>query len=513
MNIIYKAVLFLLTILFMSLPAKAQMSLAHDYRQLMEVPDIVAMEASPTHLYVLSEKDGLAVFRTYQDSLQWLYTSSGMQRRGITIRADVRFAYLYGNSRRLTVLEPTSALGVYSSTILPTTPLATARIDNNLYVAMGTAGLGQLSLESPETVDSEVKPVMRDVIGEASVLDLRSYPAGNQLFVITNAPELFVFSQNNSGNLQLENRVALQRPLQNLFIDGNDIWGSNQRGDIFEVVSSGIGKRLGSLSSPVENIVLWNDHLFARSRSGKVEVITPNDNLKSWKNDTNAGNYLAKSIDHLWIAENNKISEITLLSESTATKAVASGAFSLKDIPNQVVAYPNPLVLSLKMEGGTPSNEVEFSYRSNVDNAKIRKQGFYWQPSVTQTGTHWFNIIATNARGQIDSTRFTVDVRSFNSPPRFSPVRSTTIAVNEAYSFQFHATDPENPQSSLMRYIGVDMPEGAQLNERTGEFSWTPSERQIGETTFKVIATDRQGAASSTEVTLRVRDISRNTGD
>ncbi len=81
--------------------------------------------------------------------------------------------------------------------------------------------------------------------------------------------------------------------------------------------------------------------------------------------------------------------------------------------------------------------------------------------------------------------------------------------MNEEYTIEFNAIDPESPQNSLVRYIGVDMPDGASLDEKTGEFSWTPTERQVGETTFKIIATDRLGAASSIDVTLNVLDISR----
>ena len=85
--------------------------------------------------------------------------------------------------------------------------------------------------------------------------------------------------------------------------------------------------------------------------------------------------------------------------------------------------------------------------------------------------------------------------------------------MNEEYVLQFNASDPENPQNPIIRYIGVDMPDGASINEKTGEFKWTPTERQVGETTFKVIATDRLGAASSIDVTLNVLDISRDSGD
>ena len=98
------------------------------YKPTMDINNVLDMASSPSHLYVLSEQDGLAVFRVSNDNTQWLYTNVGMQRRGNKIVTDIRFAYLFGYGRRLTVLEPTSVLGVYSSTYLPTEPRGIARL-------------------------------------------------------------------------------------------------------------------------------------------------------------------------------------------------------------------------------------------------------------------------------------------------------------------------------------------------------------------------------------------------
>src|SRR5690554_1283174 len=111
MNLKKTSTIFLLLVLFFSSQLFARQQLLQDYSRLMKIPDVVEMAASPTHLYLLSETEGLAVFRTYENSLQWLFTSEGMQQRGNQIYADIRFAYQFGNSRRLTVLEPTSVLG------------------------------------------------------------------------------------------------------------------------------------------------------------------------------------------------------------------------------------------------------------------------------------------------------------------------------------------------------------------------------------------------------------------
>lgn len=509
MNIISKIALFLTSVLLFGFNVQAQERIVQDYSNLMDIPDVVSMEASPTHLYVLSDEEGMAVFRSYPDSLQWLYTSTGMQRRGKKIMSDIRFAYLFGDSNRLTVLEPTSPLGVYSSTYLPESPKAAARIDNSLYIALGERGLGMVSLETPETVDTDVEFVIENEISGASVLDIRSTEFSNQLFVLTNAPSLLIFDEDDSA-LELSREIDLRTSLSHIFIDEEEVWGSTGNGEIFEIRSSGIGKRIGVTNEEIQKIVRWNDRIVVRTLSGRVWVTDNNGSLGVWKDDRNAGNLIANSTNNLWISENDKITTALLRADTTGSQQVSDTSFKIKEIPNQVITYPSPLIMTLEMEGNYPANEVEFSFRSNADNAKIRKQGFYWQPSVNQVGNYWFNIVATNAEGESDSTRFVVDVRSFNSPPRFNPVRSTSIAVNEEYTVEFSATDPDSPRNSLVRYIGVDMPDGASINEKTGEFTWTPSERQVGETTFKVIATDRLGAASSIDVTLKVMDIERD---
>ncbi|MTI88875.1 MAG: cadherin repeat domain-containing protein [Balneolaceae bacterium] len=486
---------------------QAQDKLVLDYNHLMEIPDVVAMQASTSHLYILSQTDGMAVFRVYPDSLDWLYTSSGMQRRGNRMIADTRFAYLFGKSRRLTVLEPTSALGVYSSAILPAPPASVARINTQLYIALGDKGLGYLSLESPESVDSEIQYASHPALQNNRVLDVASSKISNQLFVLLDNSSLLVYESEN-GTLETPQTVSLSQPFQHIFIVNERILGSTATGEIFEVGENGLNQSMGSVEEEVTKVMEWQDIIFVRTNSGKVWTTFESDVLTPWKSDQQSGNYITTANGQAWLAENNKVANIKRATVS-ANNASVTGPFRIKDIKNQVIAFPQPLVMALELENNYPPGDVTFSYRSGIKNAEIRQQGFYWQPTSSQIGMHWFNIVATNASGNSDSTRFMVDVRSFNTPPRFAPVRGTAIATNELYTLQFKAIDPENPSGQLIRYIGVDMPEGASINEKTGEFKWTPSQRQVGETTFKVIATDRHGAASSIDITLKVLDISR----
>ena len=486
-------------------------TLVQDYSQLMNIPSVRAIEASPTHLYILSDQDGMAVFRINPENLQWLYTSSGMQRRGYNLSADVRFAYMFGDNKRLTILEPTSVLGVYSATLLPQKPLAAARLQNKLYVALGDDGLGSLSLETPESVDSKITIVPE--IGEnVAVVDLVSSPVTNQLFVLTGNSKLDVFKSEDNELSFSESKNISQR-LSDLFIDEDRLWGATDRGDIFEVTGNGLGRKIGSVNEKIQTVKYWNGFTFIRSVSGKLWYSKNRDPLVAWKTDSQAGNYIAKSGDKLWLVENNKVTQLAISTIDQSIEMKPTGPFSLKEVPDQILTYPNSLLLGLEVENGHSSNDVEFSIRSKTTNATIKKQGFYWQPTPNQIGMNWFTIVGTNSKGESDSTSFTVDVRSFNTPPRFSPIRVSNIAVNESFSLQIQAIDPEEPSTPLIRYLGVDLPEGASINEETGMFTWTPNSRQVGDFTFRVIASDQLGAASSQDITLTVLDISRGDGN
>ena len=143
---------------------------------------------------------------------------------------------------------------------------------------------------------------------------------------------------------------------------------------------------------------------------------------------------------------------------------------------------------------------------------KVKGQGVFWQPQFNQIGIHQLHIIAQSSTGFLDSTFIQIDITSFNNPPRISPVRTSTLIMGDPYTITYIAMDPEakHSQESLIRFLGVDLPEGAHLDEKNGELSWTPTEKDLGVHRFKVIATDAYGAASSVQVELNVIDLPRD---
>ncbi len=498
--------LVLLLLLTLTSSTFAQVELSQDFSQLMEIPEITTMSASESHLYVMSDLEGLAVFRLTPEKVQWLYTSAGMQQRGTKILTDVRFAYLFGDSNRLTILEPTNVLGVYSATMLPSTPRSVARLKNDLYIALGDLGLGMLSLKSPESVDSVVVYPFKEELGDESILDVKASQTGQQLFVLSDQKKLYVFAASDAG-LRLNRTVELRSSITQLFSTTKQLYGVNSSGDVFEIRTRGLGLKITTIDEPISDVLDWNGTLFIRAKSGRTWYY--NNLLFPYKQDILNRNFITSNSQTLWIAENNKISTV-LIPDSVSTDEEITTDLVIQEIPDRVLTYPNQLIQPFIINKSQPITEVEFSVRSDLSNYKVRGQSLYWRPGPEDMGNHSFTVFVNRTDGQSDSTQFNVDVRSFNSPPRFSPVRPISIGVDEAYELDFLATDPESLSSNLVRYIGVDLPDGSTLNEDTGKFTWTPSAQQAGKNIFKIIATDQLGAASTVDVTITVLEINRD---
>lgn len=486
----------------------AQPQLLKDYEGLMNIPEIITVAGSPAHLYVLSNQEGLAVFRTATDSLKYLYTSENMQRRGNTMKTDIRYAYLYGNDNWLTVIDPTATPAVYSSTRLPSKPVDVARIGSYLYIALQEDGLGRISLRTPESVDGGVDMILPLEVTRSRIASLVSRP--DQLFIITENSRLYYF-ETEGDTIRLQNDFSLRERVNKLYSFGDELLASNTRGEVFSIYPDGSLLKLFSVGAAVKSIEPWQDYLVIRDERQRVWIQKNEGEPHIYRSDAESRNFFTVSKNQLWMTEYDQLSRLYTLSADQPAEPQATSGSSLKisGINDLVLPHPQPLLLTLSLDSEHDINDVQFQYRSSVESAKIHKQGLYWQPGSRDTGIHRFTVIASSKDGQVDSTSFSVDIRSFNSPPRFSPVRPISIAVNESFSLPVKAVDPDGLDGDLIRYIGVDMPSGATLNENTGRFNWTPNRRQVGNHEFQIIATDQFGAASSLNINITVKEIER----
>ena len=498
-------------LVFFALNATLTAQYVHDITREMEVPGIVDLESSETHLYVLSESEGLVVYRAYPDSLQWLYTSTGMQRRGNTLHADIRFAYLYGNSRRLTVIEPTSVLGVYSSTVLPDVPIATRRIGNNLYIALQTGELVSVGLQTPESVDTDPIPVDPDRFVDRVVNDLVT-DENRYLYVLSDNRFIDIYRFDaTEEQLVLEDDVELDQPLEKIFFAGNELIGSSDDGDIFLIDSNGNTRLQNNIGQPLGDLAFWGDEAVVRTIQGQLWAGRMGGDLTPWKTNQGAGNHFAINKTRLFVTEFNSIFPVNRSpdeGETQNSETMADVPFSIEPIETVTLPFPKPLILPVNILGYPGNNsDVTLSVESPINGIQIRGSSLFWQPGASDTGRHTITVTATTPDGRNSQVSFTVDVKPFNSPPRFTPSREQSLPAGERFELQITAFDPDGTHPDLIRYLGVDLPSGASLNEQTGLFVWEPNVRQVGSHTFRVIATDQFGAAASQDYTMQVMEI------
>ncbi len=482
--------------------------LAKDYSFVMELPAIVAIESSLTHLYVLSKAEGMAVFRSRPDTLQWLYTSPGMQQRGNILDADIRFAYLYGHRNRFSVLEPTSVVGVYSSTNLPTQPKGVHRIGMDLYLGLDTLGIGRLSLQSPSAFDSTITYVNSNELGKSRILHLTG--RHNTLLVSTDQPNILQYDFED-GELQFQKRIPTEQPFTYVHPTSNSIYASTDEGEVIRIEQTGNREVVGTIGETVKKIRKWNDWLIIRGESQRLWTVYKQNEPVLWKDNGRAGNFFTINKGRFWINEYNKISQIKEIDPLAESRRDTLGLFTditelnLQSVKNRTIPLPHPVLIPLELKEQYPIEAIQFTYESpTIEDAYLRKQGFYWQPGSEDVGSHRVTVIATASSGATDSIQFNIEIKSFNTPPRFTPMRTLTVPAGEKFTLPIKAFDPDGTYRDLIRYLGMNLPEGGNIDQRTGKFEWTPTAEQTGKHSFKVIATDQFGAASSEQVTLNV---------
>lgn len=127
---------------------------------------------------------------------------------------------------------------------------------------------------------------------------------------------------------------------------------------------------------------------------------------------------------------------------------------------------------------------------------------FSWTPAFNQSGKFDVTFTATDKSGAYATVSTSITVSVVNTAPSFSlagaaKLPNTTIREGQAFTFTYKAIDPQG--DVVKYYIVNNKPAGAQLDELTGVFSWTPAVGQNGSYLLSVVATD--GTNNSEQVT------------
>jgi hypothetical protein len=95
---------------------------------------------------------------------------------------------------------------------------------------------------------------------------------------------------------------------------------------------------------------------------------------------------------------------------------------------------------------------------------------------------------------------------SANSPPTISGVPANAVTINQAYSFQPSASDPNS--GDTLRFVISGRPSWASFSTSTGRLSGTPTSTHIGTFSNIVISVnDGQASAALPAFSIQVRDV------
>lgn len=132
-----------------------------------------------------------------------------------------------------------------------------------------------------------------------------------------------------------------------------------------------------------------------------------------------------------------------------------------------------------------------------------------WTPGdEVPAGSHPIEVEVDGSLADAPRIKTNLDIvlREPNHPPSFADVSELTFYLGRESRVQLTASDEDLPQQSLRFQLSGDVPEGMEINERTGELSWTPPESlELTTMTVSVSVTDSGVPPESTKVDVPVR--------
>ncbi len=171
--------------------------------------------------------------------------------------------------------------------------------------------------------------------------------------------------------------------------------------------------------------------------------------------------------------------------------------------------------LTIRIVGSDPDVEdagkLTFSAANLPEGATFdpARQIFQWQPSYEQSGQYnELQFTVADPSGLSAVQRCTITVNHVNRPPLLAAVPEQTAAENQPLQIQLIGSDPDVEDQQKLIYSATGLPEGAQLNPQTGEFSWTPSYDQSGLYPITFAVSDGQYSAE-TATTVTVTHVNR----
>jgi hypothetical protein len=169
----------------------------------------------------------------------------------------------------------------------------------------------------------------------------------------------------------------------------------------------------------------------------------------------------------------------------------------LAAVDNLTVAENEQLIQ--KFEASDPDKEdqgkLQFSAINLPAGAELDPASgeLSWIPNFKQAGKYQVDIKATDSGKLSAEMKVNLEVSNVNRLPVINQISDKSIDENKSLHFTLSAKDEDSDDQLI--YTIENMPENAQLDQNSGEFSWTPDYIQSGE--YSLTAKVSDGAAES----------------
>lgn len=128
---------------------------------------------------------------------------------------------------------------------------------------------------------------------------------------------------------------------------------------------------------------------------------------------------------------------------------------------------------------------------------------FTWTPNFNQAGNYQVAVLVSDGILTANQS-ISITVNNVNRVPSFVPQNMKVVNENDLLQFSVIAIDPDN---DVLSYSASNLPQGANFNPSTQQFTWAPSYFQSG--LYTVIFSVSDGTANAIQqVIVQVNDVS-----
>ncbi|UCF64402.1 MAG: tandem-95 repeat protein [bacterium] len=185
----------------------------------------------------------------------------------------------------------------------------------------------------------------------------------------------------------------------------------------------------------------------------------------------------------------------------------------LTSVPAISANEQQPVVFTL--QGSDPDQEdagqLHYAISNLPEGATLNTTSgeFNWVPTFTQSGSYTLNAQVSDSAGQTAKIEITVGVVNVNQPPVVEALAPQTGQENQSLSIQLNFSDPDQEDEGKLQVSTGALPEGMQVDVKTGLLSWTPTFDQSGSYAIDYTITDSFGETATGTVSLEISNVNR----